>query len=70
MRNGSFHDEAEACRLQAALFAGKPEAHFLLRLACSFEDLAIAATSGQPSINNARRAASVSVAGVEAVDSL
>lgn len=39
MRNRSFVDEAEACRQQAAQFAGRPEATFLLRLARSFEEL-------------------------------
>jgi hypothetical protein len=39
MRTRSFGDEAEACRRQAALFAGRPEAPFLLRVAQSFEEL-------------------------------
>jgi hypothetical protein len=42
MRNRSFGDEAEACRKQAAQFAGRPEAQFLLRIAHSFEELEIA----------------------------
>jgi hypothetical protein len=39
MRTRSFRAEAEACRRQAAQYAGKPEAHFLLRIARSFEEL-------------------------------
>jgi hypothetical protein len=39
MRKQSFVDEAEACRRQAAQFAGRPEAQFLLRVARSFEEL-------------------------------
>lgn len=39
MRNRSYVDEAEACRRQAAQFAGRPEATFLLRVARSFEEL-------------------------------
>ena len=41
MRIRSFFDEAEACREQAAQFAGRPEATFLLRIARSFEELEI-----------------------------
>jgi hypothetical protein len=39
MRNSSYSDEAEACRRQAAQFAGQPEGNFLLRVARSFEEL-------------------------------
>lgn len=39
MRNLSFADEADACRRQAAKFAGRPEAQFLLRIAQSFEEM-------------------------------
>jgi hypothetical protein len=39
MRKRSFVDEAETCRRQAAQYAGKPEAQFLLRVASSFEAL-------------------------------
>lgn len=39
MHNRSFGDEAESCRRQAAQFAGRPEAPFLLRVAQSFEEL-------------------------------
>jgi hypothetical protein len=48
MRNQSFADEAEACRRQAALFVGRPEAAFLARLASSFEELAVGSGSRQP----------------------
>jgi hypothetical protein len=41
MRNQFFHKEAEACRRSAKLFAGKPEAVFLLHIASSFEELAV-----------------------------
>ena len=44
MRNRSFVDEAEACRQQAAQFAGRPEATFLLRVARSFEELQLGRT--------------------------
>ena len=39
MRNCCFGDEADACRGQALLFAHRPEADFLMRLAQSFEEL-------------------------------
>jgi hypothetical protein len=39
MRKLFFGDEAKACRRQALQFAGRPEAHFLLRVARSFEEL-------------------------------
>jgi hypothetical protein len=39
MRNCSFNDEAEACRREAVRFAGRPEAHFLMRLAGYFDEL-------------------------------
>jgi hypothetical protein len=39
MRSRSFIVEAEQCRRQAAKYAGKPEAQFLLHVARSFEDL-------------------------------
>ena len=39
MRSDSYIDEAEACRRQEEQFAGRPEAHFLLRVARSFEEL-------------------------------
>jgi hypothetical protein len=44
MRNQSYSDEAEACRRQAAQFAGRPEARFLLRVARSFEELEAASS--------------------------
>lgn len=37
----SLSAEAENCRRQAVDFAGKPEASFLLRLARSFDELAV-----------------------------
>lgn len=40
MRNQSYHQEAEVCRRSAELFAGKPEASFLLQVAGFFEELA------------------------------
>ncbi len=40
MRARSFNEEAKACRRQAALYAGRPESHFLLKIAHSFEELA------------------------------
>ena len=40
MRSHIFRTEAEKCRRQAADFAGRPEASFLLRIACSFDELA------------------------------
>ena len=48
MRNQAFHEEAEACRRQAALFAGKPEAAFLARVASSFEELALQSRPVRP----------------------
>ncbi len=49
MRIQSFHDEAEACRRTAVLFAGKPEAAFLLQIASSFEELAVTSRGMGPS---------------------
>jgi hypothetical protein len=56
MRNLSFGDEAEACRRQAALFAGRPEAQVLLRIARSFEELETASIvrSGSSSAHHSR----------------
>ena len=47
MRNCSYRDEAEACRRHAAQFAGRPEGHFLLRVAQLFEELAAAQCFGE-----------------------
>ena len=61
MRIESLHDEAEACRRTAALFVGKPEATFLLRIASSFEQLAMTSeggtTAGNYGSRQSRRAA-------------
>jgi hypothetical protein len=38
-----FKEQAEQCRRQASEFAGRPEAPFLLSVACAFDDLAIEA---------------------------
>jgi hypothetical protein len=43
----SLLEEAEACRQQAGLFVGKPEAEFCLCLARSFDELAIATHAAQ-----------------------
>ena len=40
MRTAAFKFEAEECRRQAAMFCGKPESAFLLRLAGMFDELA------------------------------
>lgn len=40
MSTSRLNIEAAECRRQAAEFAGKPEAAFLLRVASSFEELA------------------------------
>jgi hypothetical protein len=54
MRHPSFHDEAETCRRKAAFYEGKPEAEFLLSIARSFEELASASSSVQPSLTISR----------------
>jgi hypothetical protein len=40
MRESFFLSEADKCRSQAREYAGRPESHFLLRVADSFEKLA------------------------------
>jgi hypothetical protein len=68
MRTESFHDEAEACRLQAALFAGRPEAQFLMHVACSFEQLAVTAASPPRNSVSSRTAARAWPAGDQSAD--
>jgi hypothetical protein len=38
-----FREQAEKCRMQASEFAGRPEAPFLLSVACAFDELAVEA---------------------------
>ena len=57
MRSRSFVDEAEACRQQAAQFAGRPEAIFLLRVARSFEELEFGAARVSQLTHEAREVA-------------
>ena len=39
MSDHSFREEAESCRREAATYAGRPEANFLMRIASAFEEL-------------------------------
>jgi hypothetical protein len=39
MEDANLHIEAETCRQKAALYSGKPEALFLLRVAREFDRL-------------------------------
>jgi hypothetical protein len=41
MRTETLKREADKCRRKAQSYSGKPEAAFLLRLASSFEELAL-----------------------------
>jgi len=51
-----FQKQAESCRRQAAQYAGRPEAPFLLSVARAFDDLASRANPGAFAQLKGRRA--------------